>query len=102
MTGDRAIRRLTSAVVLAVAAFAAVVSYSHIYDLGRAHVLAEALNSAAHVGQLALGCRDAVHLAGLVPVPAHAARSGTTCQRVMTTTWPKTSPRSALVIRPAR
>jgi uncharacterized protein DUF2637 len=37
MTGDRAIRRGTAAVVLAVAAFAAVVSYSHIYDLGRAH-----------------------------------------------------------------
>ena len=37
MTADRAIRRLTAAVVLAVAAFAAVISYSHIYDLGRAH-----------------------------------------------------------------
>ena len=33
MTGDKAIRVLTAAVVLAVAAFAAVVSYSHIYDL---------------------------------------------------------------------
>jgi hypothetical protein len=37
VTGDRAIRALTAAVVLAVAAFAAVVSYSHIYNLGRAH-----------------------------------------------------------------
>jgi Protein of unknown function (DUF2637) len=37
VTGDRAIRALTAAVVLAVAGFAAVVSYSHIYDLGRAH-----------------------------------------------------------------
>lgn len=37
MTGDKTIRVLTAAVVLAVAAFAAVVSYSHIYDLGRAH-----------------------------------------------------------------
>jgi hypothetical protein len=37
VSGDRAIRRLTAAVVLAVAAFAAIVSYSHIYDLGRAH-----------------------------------------------------------------
>ncbi len=37
MTGDRAIRRLTAVVVLAVATFAAVVSYSHIYDLGRLH-----------------------------------------------------------------
>ncbi len=37
MTGDRAIRLLTAAVVLAVAGFAAVVSYSHVFDLGRAH-----------------------------------------------------------------
>jgi hypothetical protein len=37
VTGGRAIRALTAAVVLVVAAFAAVVSYSHIYDLGRAH-----------------------------------------------------------------
>jgi hypothetical protein len=37
VTGDRAIRALTAAVVFAVAAFAAVVSYSHIYALGRAH-----------------------------------------------------------------
>jgi hypothetical protein len=37
VTGDQAIRVVTAAVVLAVAAFAAIVSYSHIYDLGRAH-----------------------------------------------------------------
>ena len=37
MTGDRVIRFATAAVVCAVAAFAAVVSYSHIYVLGRAH-----------------------------------------------------------------
>jgi predicted small integral membrane protein len=37
VTGDRLIRTATAAVVVAVAAFAAVVSYSHIYDLGRAH-----------------------------------------------------------------
>ncbi len=37
MTGDRVIRCTTAAVVCAVAAFAAVVSYSHIYGLGRAH-----------------------------------------------------------------
>jgi hypothetical protein len=37
MTGDRTIRAATASVVLAVAAFAAVVSYSHIYDLGHAH-----------------------------------------------------------------
>ena len=37
MTGDRMIRLATAAVVCAVAAFAAVVSYSHIYGLGRVH-----------------------------------------------------------------
>jgi peptidoglycan/LPS O-acetylase OafA/YrhL len=37
MTGNRLIRATTAAVVTCVAAFAAVVSYSHIYDLGRAH-----------------------------------------------------------------
>jgi len=35
--GDTAIRVLAAAVVLAVAAFAAIVSYSHIFELGRAH-----------------------------------------------------------------
>ena len=35
MTADRAIRYLTAVVVAAVAAFAAVVSYGHIYDLAR-------------------------------------------------------------------
>ena len=37
MSGDRVIRFATAAVVCAVAAFAAVVSYSHVYGLGRAH-----------------------------------------------------------------
>ena len=37
MTGDRVIRFTTAAVVCAVAAFAVVVSYSHIYGLGRDH-----------------------------------------------------------------
>jgi Protein of unknown function (DUF2637) len=37
VSGDRVIRFVTAAVVCAVAAFAAVVSYSHIYGLGRAH-----------------------------------------------------------------
>lgn len=37
MTGDRVIRFATAAVVCAVAGFAAVVSYSHIYGLGRTH-----------------------------------------------------------------
>ncbi len=35
--GDTAIRILAAAVVLAVAAFAAIVSYSHIFELGRHH-----------------------------------------------------------------
>jgi hypothetical protein len=37
VSGDRLIRGATAAVVTCVAGFAAVVSYSHIYDLGRAH-----------------------------------------------------------------
>jgi Protein of unknown function (DUF2637) len=37
VTGDWVIRFTTAAVVCAVAAFAAVVSYSHIYGLGRVH-----------------------------------------------------------------
>jgi hypothetical protein len=37
VSGDRVIRVATAAVVCAVAAFAAVVSYSHIYGLGRGH-----------------------------------------------------------------
>jgi hypothetical protein len=37
VTGDRLIRIAAAGVVAAVAAFAAVVSYSHIYDLGREH-----------------------------------------------------------------
>jgi hypothetical protein len=37
VSGDRVIRLATAAVACAVAAFAAVVSYSHIYRLGRAH-----------------------------------------------------------------
>jgi hypothetical protein len=37
VSGERLIRAATAAVVCAVAGFAAVVSYSHIYDLGHAH-----------------------------------------------------------------
>jgi hypothetical protein len=37
VSGDRVIRVTTAAVVCAVAAFAAAVSYSHIYGLGRGH-----------------------------------------------------------------
>jgi hypothetical protein len=37
VSGDRLIRLAAAAVVCAVAGFAAVVSYSHIYGLGRVH-----------------------------------------------------------------
>jgi hypothetical protein len=37
MTGDRLIRFVTASAVLAVAVIAAIVSYSHVYDLGIAH-----------------------------------------------------------------
>lgn len=37
MNGDRRTRVATAAVVVTVAAFAAIVSYSHIFDLGREH-----------------------------------------------------------------
>ncbi|MGO9078135.1 MAG: DUF2637 domain-containing protein [Streptosporangiaceae bacterium] len=69
MTGDRAIRRLTAAVVLAVAAFAAVVSYSHIYDLGRAHG-----QSGTAARLLPLSVDGLIVAAGLVLL--HAARNG--------------------------
>ena len=69
MTGDRLIRASTALVVTAVASFAAVVSYSHIYDLGRAH------------GQLATAARllplsvDGLILAASL-VLLHEARNG--------------------------
>jgi hypothetical protein len=67
--GDRLIRWGTAAVVLAVAGFAAVVSYSHIYDLGRAHGQAGA---AARL--LPLSVDGLILAAGLVLT--HAARAG--------------------------
>jgi hypothetical protein len=67
MTADRAIRWLTAAVVIAVAAFAAVVSYAHIYDLGRAHGQA---GTAA--GLLPLSVDGLIAAASLVML--HAAR----------------------------
>ena len=67
MTGDLAIRRGTAAVVLAVAAFAAVVSYSHIYDLGRAHG-----QSGTAARLLPLSVDGLILAAGLVLL--HAAR----------------------------
>jgi Protein of unknown function (DUF2637) len=66
---DRAIRYGTAAVVLAVAAFAAVVSYSHIYDLGRTHGQA---GTAARL--LPLSVDGLILAAGLVLL--YAARSG--------------------------
>ena len=69
MTGDRWLRRLTAAVVLAVAGFAAIVSYSHIYDLGRAHGQA---GTAARLLPLSV---DGLILAASL-VLLHEARSG--------------------------
>ena len=67
MTGDRAIRLGTAAVVLAVAGFAAIVSYSNIYDLGRAHG-----QSGAAARLLPLSVDGLLVAAGLVLL--HAAR----------------------------
>jgi hypothetical protein len=67
VTGDRAIRLGTAPVVLAVAAFAAVVSYSHIYDLGRAHG-----QSGTAARLLPLSVDGLILAAGLVLL--HAAR----------------------------
>ena len=67
MSRGRAIRALTAAVVLAVASFAAVVSYSHIYDLGRTHGQA---GTAARL--LPLSVDGLIVAAGLVLL--HAAR----------------------------
>jgi hypothetical protein len=64
---DKAIRLLTTAVVLAVATFAAVVSYSHIYDLGRAHG-----QSGTAARLLPLSVDGLILAAGLVLL--HAAR----------------------------
>jgi hypothetical protein len=67
--GDRLIRWGTAAVVLAVAGFAAVVSYSHIYDLGRAHG-----QDGAAARLLPLSVDGLILAAGLVLL--HAARTG--------------------------
>lgn len=69
MTGNRWVRWLTAVVVLAVAAFAAIVSYSHIYDLGRAHGQA---GTAARLLPLSV---DGLILAASL-VLLHEARSG--------------------------
>src|ERR1022692_5302728 len=69
MTGDRLIRAGTAAVVAAVAAFAAIVSYSHIYDLGRQHGQA---GTAARLLPLSV---DGLILAASL-VMLHEARNG--------------------------
>jgi hypothetical protein len=66
--GDRLVRWATAAVVMAVAGFAATVSYTHIYDLGRAHGQA---GVAARL--LPLSVNGVILAAGLVLL--HAARS---------------------------
>jgi hypothetical protein len=65
----RAIRNTAAAVVLAVAGFAAITSYSHIYDLGRTHGQA---GTAARL--LPLSVDGLILAAGLVLL--HAARNG--------------------------
>jgi hypothetical protein len=67
VTGDRLVRAATAAAVSAVAAFAAVVSYSHIYDLGRAHG-----QSGTAARLLPLSVDGLILAAGLVLL--HAAR----------------------------
>jgi hypothetical protein len=78
-SGDRAIRALAGGVVLAVAAFAAIVSYSHIYDLGRAHGQA---GTAARL--LPLSVDGLIVAASLVMLlEARAGRSAPPLARVM-------------------
>jgi len=69
VSGDRVIRFGTAAVVCSVAAFAAVVSYSHIYGLGRAHGQD---GTAARLLPLSV---DGLILAASL-VPLHEARNG--------------------------
>ena len=69
MTGSRWLRWLAAVVVLAVAAFAAIVSYSHIYDLARGHGQA---GTAARLLPLSV---DGLILAASL-VLLHEARSG--------------------------
>ena len=69
MSGNRWVRWLTAVVVLAVAAFAAIVSYSHIYDLARGHGQA---GTAARLLPLSV---DGLILAASL-VLLHEARSG--------------------------
>jgi Protein of unknown function (DUF2637) len=75
VSGDRVIRFLTAAVVCAVAAFAAVVSYSHIYGLGREH---EQDGTAARLLPLSV---DGLILAASL-VLLHEARNGRDAPRL--------------------
>ncbi len=75
MSGDRVIRFATAAVVCAVAAFAAVVSYSHIYGLGRVH---GQNGTAARL--LPLGVDGLILAASLVLL--HEARNGRDAPRL--------------------
>ena len=69
MSADALIRIATAAVVSAVAAFAAVVSYSHIYDLARQH------GEAGTAGRLLPLSVDGLILAASL-VALHEARAG--------------------------
>ena len=75
MSGDRVIRFATAAVVCAVAAFAAVVSYSHIYGLGRAH------GQDGTAARLLPLCVDGLILAASL-VLLHEARNGRDAPRL--------------------
>jgi hypothetical protein len=75
VTGDKAIRAATAAVVVAVAGFAAVQSYSHIYWLGHAHGQ-DRLDSAL----LPLSVDGLILAASLVLL--HAARGGRSAGRL--------------------
>jgi hypothetical protein len=79
LTGERAIRAVAGAAVLSVAGVAAVVSYSHIYELGRTHG-----QTSAAARLLPLSVDGLIVAASLVLlIEACAGRSGTPLARVM-------------------
>jgi Protein of unknown function (DUF2637) len=88
--GDRVIRFATAAVVCAVAAFAAVVSYSHIYGLGPEH------GQDGRAARLLPLSVDGLILAASL-VLLHEARSGRDA-----TGWPGSCCGSASLPRSAR
>lgn len=77
--GDTVIRWLAAAVVLAVAAFAAIVSYSHIFELGRHHG-----QDGAAARLLPLSVDGLIASASLVML--YAARNRITLRRM---SWPR-------------